>query len=416
MVSAPKGDCMTYSTAEWCAFALSIAALAGCSGPAEPTADASVDAGAEADAGSDSGSDASVPRPRYSGLVSIQDVSVLGLPQAGHGLTVVADLTDAPRAPDFDETPGALTGCKGWLYELESEPLPARSGDEGVLSIRGLRAWSPLSCSFTPAGYVCPVAQGETMITAAPGPVPGSAALSFEIAALVEDHAGLYLRIAGSGSYDGAFPIVGVPSATSMLVAGFAADASFSATYSILAGVGPVPSNPRDPIADGDEVTLSLEPHDGAHFVLEETTVIAGGAFTPDEATNATLASIPVDGRAITLGCGGPGGSCGPADATVVLLTTTDGSIAGLGPTAMPPPVRTQAVVRCAVLGGDGTLTVPDGAMDLLRRAHAASPIRRIRTALMREGVAVAISDDTPDTEPMPLLVGHGLLGFTTDP
>src|SRR5262245_44046209 len=80
--------------------------------------------------------DAAVPPvPTHVGLVSIQDVSIVGRPEVGHGLSVVAAFTPA-RAPDYEETPGLPTGCKGWVYDLDAAPPPS-AANEGTLSITG---------------------------------------------------------------------------------------------------------------------------------------------------------------------------------------------------------------------------------------------------------------------------------------
>ena len=99
------------------------------------------------------------PRPRaraatHAGLISIQDISISGLPQAGHGLTVQAFFTPA-RAPDFEQQPGAVFGCKVSAYDLATEPLPAE-GDQGRLRIDGIEG-GQISCGFVAGrGYVCP--------------------------------------------------------------------------------------------------------------------------------------------------------------------------------------------------------------------------------------------------------------------
>ena len=76
-------------------------------------------------------------------------------------------------------------------------------------------------------------------------PSPGTTILTFADASLVAEHAGHYVRLTGTSAADGAFPILDVPTATSMLVAGFASREAVSASYTIVAGVGPVPANPR---------------------------------------------------------------------------------------------------------------------------------------------------------------------------
>jgi hypothetical protein len=51
--------------------------------------------------------------------------------------------------------------------------------------------------------------------------------------------------------------------------------------------------------------------------------------------------------------------------------------------------------------------------MELVRAANAVSPITRIRTAFMRDGMAVSTSKAPRPPNTTYLVTGHGLLGFT---
>jgi hypothetical protein len=382
-------------------------AIAGCPG-AQHVHPHPVDAGTETDSAS------SVEGRRHGGLISIQDMSIVGRPEAGHGLSVLVDLAREPRAPDFEERPGDATGCRAWRYEVPGDPPPGPSDDEGAITIVGLRAADPLTCAHDGStGYVCPVATGAGPATldARDG---GVATYTQRGASFSPEHVGLHLRIDGArvAANGGAFPIVGVPSADTLLVAApRAGDEEIVGRFAILAGLGPVPGNPNDPIEDGDEITVSIAPT-GRFGFGTTLPIAAGGAFALDDRSAHAIGAVPTDGTALQLGCASSGGACGPAYASIVLLVTTDGDIDGLPPGAMPPPSRHQVVIRCVELGVEG-ITVPADAMALVRDAHAAAPIRRIRTAFMRDGITLGVSPPPTSASPLPVAVGHGVLGFT---
>ncbi|WP_437870435.1 hypothetical protein [Sorangium sp. So ce363] len=359
------------------------------------------------------GSDRCSPVATHNGIISIQDVSIQGLPQAGHGLTVQVLFTSS-TPPAYEQTPGKIDGCRAWVYDVEDSPPPALT-DQGVITIAGLEG-GPIACRFAGSGYVCPTSTGAGQASVAPGQ-PGTAAYTIEGATFSAADVGRYLRVTGAANArnQGAFPIVAVESSTTAIVVNQgAAEEAFAAEYTVLAGAGPVPNNPVDPIERGAEVVVGVSPGGEMAFDFPDTAPIpAGQAFTPDTASAAALVAVPLDGSALTLGCGGPGGSCGSAQATVVRITSTDGNVEGASPAAMPPPARKQVEIQCVAFGGDGTLTIPAEAMKLLQEAHQVSPISRIRTALMREGWANATNAAPLPPNTASILVGHGLLGFT---
>jgi hypothetical protein len=350
------------------------------------------------------------------GLISVQDATLAGAPELGHGLTVTALLTPAARAPDFDEEPGEPTGCKAWSYDLDGDAPPA-PGDEGTITVTGAGEPVPNGCVFRSGGYACPVVSGTADGATVSPAGGGAAAYDLPGAALDAEHAGRYLEVGGATQPGnaGRFPIVAVPSPTTAVVGnpGAVEEPAFTGAYTVLAGAGPVPNNPRDPIGEDDRVTIGIEPRDGGHFAFPATTIEAGGAFAPDAATLALLRAFPIDGGAVTLRCDGDGGDCGVSDATVMLLRTTDAALDGLSPFALPPPSRRQVEIVCATLGGDGSLAIPEEALALLAEAHAASPITRIRVAYMREGVAIAENPEPGPANPVRMAVGHGVIGFS---
>jgi len=182
-------------------------------------------------------------------------------------------------------------------------------------------------------------------------------------AAFSKADVGRYLRVTGSGNggNSGAFPIVAVTSATTAVVVNAKATAEvFAATYTVVAGAGPVPGNSNDPIAGGDELTVAILPGgDMAFHVPESAPIPAGDAFVLDTASQAVIGKLPLDGTAVTLGCAGQGGSCGLAQATLVRISSTDGSVAGLSPAAMPAPIDKPLAryLRMARANGSPPLT-----------------------------------------------------------
>ncbi len=395
------------------------AVLVGC--PAETlTGDTAQDAGApssvsdaadapqgprEAD-----GSDASsAARPTHTGLVSVQDISIANLPAAGHGLTVNV-FFQAARPPAFEETPGDVTGCRAWTYDVATAPPPADE-DHGAIALAGVRG-GPLTCRFAPGrGYVCPTAAGSAVIAleAASG---GAARVSVVGASFTAADVGRYLAVTGAtgAPNNGAFAIVAAPSSTELVIGNPRATAeTFTSTYTVLAGAGPVPNDVYEPFDGNTPVHVGLTPGGGHAFDAMDVALAPGAAFELDGPSRAKLVEVPVTGESLTLACE----ACGKADGTIVRLSTTDGDVAGLSPVAMPAPKRKSVEIQCVALG-TGTVTVPAAAMALVRAANDASPITRVRTAFMRDGLAVRSNEAVRAPNRIALAVGRGVLGFTT--
>jgi hypothetical protein len=397
-------------------------ALAGCpSGDDDaPSPDVQTD---PADAGADT-ADAAAGAISAIGIISIQDQVIHGFPAAGHGLSVRADFTAPGRPPDFDEMPGQPTGCKAWLYDMQDDPPPAVAGDEGIVTVSGTSAPVPDGCVFNGSdGYTCPVASGTAAATVAPMDAP---AALYDIAglALSDDDVGRHLRIAGDAARpgnDGSFPILAVPEPTSAVVVNPAAAAgAFDARYTVVAGAGaaglPLDS-PRDPVRDDDQVIIGIEPAGRMDFDFPDTAAIdAGDAFTLDAASDATLGAIPVDGSAFSLGCSGAGGECNDAFASIIQLETTDGDTAGAPPFALPPAADKKVIISCASLGASGRVDVPAEATALLAAAHRATPITRVRVAFMRDGFQQASNPPPLPPNPVRIVAGHQIVGFTDPP
>jgi hypothetical protein len=340
--------------------------------------------------------------PSYGGLVSIQDVSIAGLPQAGHGLTVIAAFTPS-HAPDFDEQPGTPYGCKASFYDLTKEPPPAET-DQGRLHIAGLNG-GDLRCAFQPGrGYVCPTARGQGAVTVAPA--GNGARYALEDVQLSAANVGRYLQISGAASAenDGAFAILESVGGAIVVANPRAREETFDAEYAIVAGAGPTPGDRYEPYSEPAAVSVRLEPGERSAFEAFDVSITPGESFELDAESEQRIDHIEPDAESLTLGCD----ACGPATASVLRLNTTDADVSGLGPTAMPPAQRSSVEITCAVPDSE-SIRVPPAALAYLRESHARAPITRIRTAFMREGLAQA----GPAGARVNVLVGHGVLGFS---
>lgn len=396
------------------------AALAGCPEDDTPAAaDASAPLPSTTPSSSSttppSGSDAAPPdaavptlAPTHTGLVSIQDITLANVPAAGHGLTATTILNRVV-APEYEEIPGSVEGCRVYTYDVDTKPQPPEE-DHGVLRIGGAKGGN-LECRFVPQrGYVCPTATGAGTFTVEP-PAGGASTAAYTVpgAAFSANDVGRYLQIAGTGAAGnlGAFAIVAAPSATQVVVANPRAVAeSFPGNFTVIAGAGPTPNDLYRPFEGVSAIELDLP--EKVTFASPKATLRPGDAFTLDETSARTLVAIPLDGAATTLRCS----SCGTADGTIVRIQTTDASIAGLSPVAFPAPKKKSVEIQC-VRVGTGEITVPAAAMEFLKKSHLASPVTRIRTAFMRDGLRVHTAAAPLPANRIALAVGRGTIGFT---
>jgi hypothetical protein len=209
---------------------------------------------------------------------------------------------------------------------------------------------------------------------------------------------------------NGAFAILGVSSASEALVANpRASQERFLARYTVLAGAGPTPGEGFAPFQTGRDVEIGLQGGgEGSFGSFEPIALTPGAEFALSADAHAAIQRVPVTGEAFSLGCE----RCGPASLTILRLSTTDADLTGLGPFAMPRALRRQIELQCAAFDAE-SITVPAEAMQLLRDAHAASPITRIRTAFMRDGYALHQADAPAPPNRVVLVAGHGVLGFS---
>lgn len=355
------------------------------------------------------------PQPEaatHSALVSIQDISIANLPQAGHGLTVQAFFTQS-RAPSFSEpVPGTPFGCTASAYDLAEEVAPAQE-DHGALELEGLNGGA-IRCEFhTVRGYVCPTISGSTraQVVAA----MGTSEYKLTDLSLTAADVGRYLQVSGAikPENNGAFAIVAVDDANGVTVVNpRGVDETFEAAYSVLAGAGPTPNDLYDPFVANSPIGVRLSPGGEAGFDPVELRIEPGSELTLDAASSRQIVAVEPNGEAIELGCDGDGGDCGDAAASIVRITTTDADTTGLSPAAMPPAKHWAVEIQCA-FPDTGRVRVPAAAMALIQKAHEHSPITRIRTAFMRDGFALATNRAPKPANSLIAVAGHGILGFS---
>lgn len=357
----------------------------------------------------DSGDDSTTTTTAtHSGIVSIQDVSIQGADELGHGLSVTVLFTQL-RPPTNEES-----GCRIWIYDVANDPAPALT-NQGVVDITGLED-GPYSCSFAEgSGYSCPTSLGVGQVDVSMGQ-PGTSTYTIQGAAFSQADVGRYLRVVGAMNpkNDGLFPIVAAPSADSVVLANPAGSAEkFSSEYTVLAGAGPVPNNPHDPFAAGSEVTIGITPGGEGAFDFADVALTPGEAFELDTQSQSTITALPLDGSSVSLACNGAGGKCGNADASIVRITTTDAVTTGLSPFAMPTPVKKHTEIQCAAQNGSESVTIPASVMSLLALWHADAPVTRVRTAFMRDGFGYAANSAKRAPNQAIVAIGRGVIGYS---
>jgi hypothetical protein len=344
--------------------------------------------------------------------VSIQDIAIANLPQAGHGLTVQAFFTPA-RTPDFVESiQGTPFGCQASAYDLSDEPAPMPA-DQGALEIAGLNGGA-IRCEFhAQRGYVCPTASGSAVAEVAPA--QGTSRYTLDGLSLTAADVGRYLQVGGAtnAANQGAFAILAVDAVDGITVANpRAVSETFDATYTVLAGAGPTPNDLYAPFVANEPISVRLLPGGERAFDAFDVTIEPASSLRLDEVSAEQIGAIEPNGEALELGCDGQGGDCGAAAVSIIRITTTDGDTNGLSATAMPQAKHWAVEVQCA-FPDTGRVHVPAAAMALVAKAHERSPITRIRTAFMRDGFALATNKAPEPASSAIVVAGHGVLGFT---
>lgn len=298
---------------------------------------------------------------------------------------------DAPQldAPQLDAAVDAEIDC------CIVEPMPVLHGQLELFEIEVLDPESGGSLGQGPLGHVrfhFPELDGRPQLETSPGTPFGCKAWVYTPA-----------QAAAAGGRDEGTVLLSLPGA----------DPPVSAMCTFSDGIGyqcPAASVVVAGLADP-----GLMPDQQAF----EATLLGGGGndVPPFTATNdvgddfvlppaelAELEAIPRDGSSFAVACEAAVCTNASAIATLLEIVTTDAPTAGLPPTAMPPPVARQVVIRCAELALPG-LTVPPAFSNLI----ATSGATRIQATFRRAKLAA----------PMPAIAnvvafgGHGIRGFS---
>jgi hypothetical protein len=128
-----------------------------------------------------------------------------------------------------------------------------------------------------------------------------------------------------------------------------------------------------------------------------------GDDFAIDDTSAGVLRALPGDGSAFTISCGA---SCGSSFGTILNITTTDTSVAGLSAFAMPPPTTRRVNIRCAEAGVT-SLTVPANVSAYL----VSSGATRIQASFIRGSFGASNPQNAGLTN---VVAGHAIVGFTT--
>jgi hypothetical protein len=362
--------------------------------------------------------------PSYSATISIQEVSVNGVPQVGQGLQITASFNQngAVGTLLFDEMPGSPLGCE--VTEYTAAEAAADVGlDEGALTITSTDG-DPIipTCTFIPTrGYMCIGGAGAGGTISA-GPMAGLWVFTDTEVMNSAEQVGRYISISGAvnAGNNGAFPVVAAAGANSLVFASanpatMAETLPGAATFTLVAGAGPIPGAVSPGfLEDDDIIQVDLAPGGGNHFdpiseTFPATVAGVGDEFTLDTASQMTISQIPTDGSAFTIGCDGAGGSCNTAFGSVMTITTTDGDVTGLSPLTMPLPTTIRRVIRCAAIGATH-VDVSDTVSAFIQSSGAT----RIQVAFLRDGLQQGANSVSTTVATWNVVAGHGVIGFTT--
>ena len=354
----------------------------------------------EADAAQDAPIDLGIieePEPLYTGSLTIIEAQVLAPPPAAvntiaaQGIQLAVSFTDPFTAvsPVLDTRPGTLFGCK--VTELTAAQVPASAGlNQGSVQFTVTNGGTPADPVFPACVFVA-------------GP-----------ATFVADDVGRHVKFSGTGTaFDAAhvaIPIVSLGATANVITIGTGIASPTitltAGTLDTLAGLGPR-AGLADPgmLADGASATAVVTP--GGNNNFPSTTIAYGNVgddFTMDDTNAGRLRDLPRDGSPFSIACA----TCGASTGTVLSITTTDASVAGQSPFAMPLPTTKRVNIRCAEIGAT-TLTVPAIVSQYLASASAT----RIQATFVRGSFG---SPSPAHAGLSSVIAGHAMVGFTTIP
>ncbi len=360
--------------------------------------------------------DSSTAAPTQTGRIVLVAATFKGFEARGEGLLLNVDVKNIEdRVPfAFEDAPGSPFGCK--VTEFTPEQFAETPVNFGTLAftIENGPAFPP--CNFVDSvGYACVGAAGAGGDITVVNSGSGIYEISNDAVTFGADQVGRTVKIAGATDprfAAGLFPIVdnagggdhvlrfvGVPGITDD-------EPGTAATYQVLAGFGPALQT--DPVPDDARAQLAVTAGGDGKFTDFDLDVEFGDAFTLDDATDAILSDVPLDGSAFSFSCDGTGGECNLAMANGALITTTDTPPpGGLPPFVLPPPTTKAVQVTCLQPGG-GKINVSAGASAYLMNSGAT----RIRSTYVRANVL----SETQAEATLDLGAGHAIAGFTQVP
>ncbi|KAB2910706.1 MAG: hypothetical protein F9K40_02060 [Kofleriaceae bacterium] len=379
----------------------------------------------------------------HAGTISVFDVRLRnqgGAGVDGHGIQVGISFVDLATAqqPIMEESPGNPTdGCKLWEY-TPAQLVASFGSDQGPVQVCGDGPGAQFTCAqagnaFPPCvfmagvGYICPDAASSGSAMGATFASPATSLTAMTTTTVNKFNAldvGRYIRFSGTGNAildnAGPLPIVDVPTAGMGAVVVFAGvevtAAPTTGTYTVLAGVGPIPGAPATGFLADNEM-IKFEKAASANFEAFPANVgFTGAGGIGDAFTLGTMngkvtpTSIPTDGSAFTVGCD-DAAACGTALGSILNIITTDATL-GPSPFSFPPPDEKRVQIRCIEVGAT-TITVP--AAYSARLTQAMSGGTRIQATFIRSNQAGATNMSGP---PNTVLIagGHAEVGFTNIP
>ncbi len=392
----------------------------------------------EADAAQDAPIDLGIieePEPLYTGSLTIIEAQVLAPPPAAvntiaaQGIQLAVSFTDPFTAvsPVLDTRPSTLFGCK--VTELTAAQVPASAGlNQGSVQFTVTNGGTPAdpvfpACVFVAGGtgYVCPDPTSSQALTTTAHvtleQIDGATSRLTVVAGpatFVADDVGRHVKFSGTGTaFDAAhvaIPIVSLGATANVITIGTGIASPTitltAGTLDTLAGLGPR-AGLADPgmLADGASATAVVTP--GGNNNFPSTTIAYGNVgddFTMDDTNAGRLRDLPRDGSPFSIACA----TCGASTGTVLSITTTDASVAGQSPFAMPLPTTKRVNIRCAEIGAT-TLTVPAIVSQYLASASAT----RIQATFVRGSFG---SPSPAHAGLSSVIAGHAMVGFTTIP
>lgn len=374
----------------------------------------------------------------HSGTVTLLEAALLapgGASFFGQGVQI--GISFVPRSGPqptivMEQSPGQPFGCK--LFEFTPAQLAAQLGtDEGPVNFTiagGAAQIAVPSCTFTAGvGYTCPdltTASTGGAIAPGVGPLAGTGVLTdTDNTFTAANSNGRYIRISGAATAanNGVFPIMaagtagGLPADTMIAYANPAAAVETlpgTASHVNIAGVGPIPMAPDPAFLRDDNTATVVHTMGGGNNVetfTQMTTGTVGDDFVLATGDNAKLTSIPTTGTAadLVISCDGASCAAGSAMGMLVNIISTDTAVpspvSASNFFAFPPPTTKRKQIRCSMIGGVTSITVPAAYM----AAMIDPSITRIQTTVIRPAL---LGLDPPSST----LVGHATVGFTTPP